>query len=82
MEQEPVPGKDHDADRVADLEPRPFPKVGDVVRYEGKWENEVSFGEVRQHPEIIRSRDEPHLAVSTFFFERRRHEPHVQACLL
>ncbi|CAM9551169.1 unnamed protein product, partial [Laminaria digitata] len=29
-------------------EPRPFPKVGDVVRYKGKWENELSLGEVRQ----------------------------------
>ncbi|CAM9292220.1 unnamed protein product [Hapterophycus canaliculatus] len=48
MKQEPVPGKDHEGENVADLEPRPFPKVGDVVRYEGKWENEVSFGEVRQ----------------------------------
>ncbi|CAN0179915.1 unnamed protein product [Ectocarpus sp. 12 AP-2014] len=33
---------------VVDLEARPFPKVGDVVRYKGKWENEVSFGEIRQ----------------------------------
>lgn len=35
-----------EGDGVIELEARPFPKVGDVVRYEGKWENDVSFGEV------------------------------------
>lgn len=35
-----------EGDGVVELEARPFPKVGDVVRYEGKWENDVSFGEV------------------------------------
>lgn len=35
---------------VVDLEARPFPKVGDVVRYKGKWESEVSFGEVSSCP--------------------------------
>lgn len=46
VEQEP--GRDPEAVGAedADVEARPFPKVGDVVRYEGKWENEVSFGEV------------------------------------
>lgn len=66
MEQEPVPGKDHEGDKVADVEPRPFPKVGDVVRYEGKWENEVSFGEVRQR-RIIQSLTSSILLASTVF---------------
>lgn len=46
------PGKQQEGvegDGVGDLEARPFPKVGDVVRYEGKWESDVSFGEVRQY---------------------------------
>lgn len=49
MEQGEAPGKD--APNVDDVEPepRPFPKVGDVVRYMGKWENEISLGEVRQY---------------------------------
>lgn len=49
MEQES--GKEHDgvdAGDAVELEARPFPKVGDVVRYEGKWKNDVSFGEVNE----------------------------------
>lgn len=50
---EKEPGKRHESDGVegdgvVELEQRPFPKVGDVVRYEGKWESDMSFGEVRQ----------------------------------
>lgn len=51
VEQEP--GRDPEVVQAADdanPESRPFPKVGDVVRYEGKWENEVSFGEVSRYP--------------------------------
>lgn len=29
-------------------EARPFAKVGDVVRYQGKWKEEIAFGEVRR----------------------------------
>lgn len=50
MEQEPVPGNDGSTADYASPEPRPFPKVGDVVRYKGKWENDVSFGEVSHYP--------------------------------
>eukprot|EP00903_Cladosiphon_okamuranus_P012738 g11908.t1 len=49
MEQES--GKEHDGvdpDDAVDVGARPFPKVGDVVRYEGKWKDDVTFGEVRQ----------------------------------
>ncbi len=51
VEQEP--GRDPEGVEPADdanLESRPFPKVGDVVRYEGKWDNELSFGEVSLYP--------------------------------
>lgn len=44
MEQEPDQGNDTPTEE----EVRPFPRVGDVVRYKGKWKNEISFGEVRQ----------------------------------
>lgn len=47
VEQEPGKEQDGvDAGNAVDLEARPFPKVGDVVRFEGKWKNDVSFGEV------------------------------------
>lgn len=36
-----------------EVETRPFPKVGDVVRYEGKWEGDVSFGEVRERHDVL-----------------------------
>lgn len=53
MEQGAVPGKGvPNADDV-ELEPRPFPKVGDVVRYKGKWENDLSLGEVWQCPKYF-----------------------------
>ncbi|CAM9334185.1 unnamed protein product [Choristocarpus tenellus] len=29
-------------------DPRPYPKVGDIVRYDGKWEDDVTLGEIRQ----------------------------------
>lgn len=44
-------GKEHDgvdAEDAVEVEARPFPKVGDVVRYEGKWKDDVSFGEVNE----------------------------------
>lgn len=44
-------GKEHDgvdAEDAVEVEARPFPKVGDVVRYEGKWKEDVSFGEVNE----------------------------------
>ena len=46
MEQEPIPGNDRPNSAQARHEPRPFPKVGDVVRYPGKWTDEICFGEV------------------------------------
>lgn len=49
VEQEPGKERDGvDAEDSVELETRPFPKVGDVVRYEGKWKNDVSFGEVNE----------------------------------
>lgn len=48
VEQGAVPGKDAPNADGVEPEPRPFPKVGDVVRYKGKWENELSLGEVWQ----------------------------------
>lgn len=50
VEQGSVPGNDTPADDDIELEPRPFPKVGDIVRYPGKWKGTLSFGEVRQYP--------------------------------
>lgn len=44
-------GKEHDvvdAEDAIETEARPFPKVGDVVRYEGKWKDDVTFGEVSE----------------------------------
>lgn len=46
VEQGPVSGKDAPNTDDVEPEPRPFPKVGDVVRYKGKWENDISLGEV------------------------------------
>lgn len=49
VEQEPGKEQDGvDSEDAVDLEARPFPKVGDVVRYEGKWKSDVSFGEVNE----------------------------------
>lgn len=48
VEQGPVSGKDAPNVDDVEAEPRPFPKVGDVVRYKGKWENDISLGEVRK----------------------------------
>lgn len=53
MEQGEVPGKDAPTADDVLPEPKPFPKVGDVVRYMGKWENEISLGEVRQCPKHV-----------------------------
>lgn len=44
-------GKEHDgvdAEDAVEVEARPFPKVGDVVRYEGKWKDDLTFGEVNE----------------------------------
>lgn len=48
-----VPRKDAPNADDVEPDPKPFPKVGDVVRYMGKWENEISLGEVRQCPKHV-----------------------------
>lgn len=43
MESNQLPVQDDDRGEDA----RPFAKVGDIVQYQGKWRDEIVFGEVR-----------------------------------
>lgn len=48
VEQEPTPSNDEPpSEEEARHKPKPFPRVGDVVRYQGKWTDDINLGEVR-----------------------------------
>lgn len=45
--QEPTPSNDEPPSEEARHKSKPFPRVGDVVRYQGKWTDDINLGEVR-----------------------------------
>lgn len=45
--QEPTPSNDEPPLEEERHESKPFPRVGDVVRYQGKWPDDINLGEVR-----------------------------------